>query len=327
VRIFFVALGVVLLTAGGARGADTPPPLRMGTLVPDGTAWARELKAFAREIEDGAHLKVKIYWGGIAGDEREMVARVARGQLDAIAAAAVCTELAPSLQVTRLQGLFPNRDEHERLVRQIPHVDEEFKKAGFVNLGVAGMGPSVVFTRTPVTSWDELKKQRLWRWDIDPAAWQQDRMMGLTVVPGSVNGAAEAFDAGKVDGFVALAASALAFQWQSRAPNILPLELDYLNACMLVRISSWDELSLETQRTVRAAAAKLTRRMELVGRDVDHVVLSGTLTGHGVHARPVPPATRDAFFGAAQKTRARAATEGHVPPEALQWVLQQLGVK
>jgi hypothetical protein len=46
-----------------------------------------------------------------------------------------------------------------------------------------------------------------------------------------------------------------------------------------------------------------------------------------VHARPVPPATRDAFFGAAQKTRARAATEGHVPPEALQWVLQQLGLK
>lgn len=322
-----LALGLVLLTAGVVRGADTPPPLRLGTLVPDGTAWARELKAFSREVEDGAHLKIKIYWGGIAGDERAMVSRVGRGQLDAIAAAAVCTELAPSLQVTRLQGLFPNRDEHERLVRQIPHVDEEFKKAGFVNLGVAGMGPSVVFTRTPVTSWDELKKLRLWRWDIDPAAWQQDRMMGLTVVPLSVDGAAAAFDAGKVDGFVALASSALAFQWQSRAPNILPLEFDYLNACMLVRISSWDELSLETQRTVRAAAAKLTRRMELVGRDVDHVVLSGTLTGHGVHALAVPAATRDAFFGAAQKTRARAAAEGHVPQEALQWVLQQLAAR
>ena len=212
-------------------------------------------------------------------------------------------------------------------MRQIPNVDDEFKKAGFVNLGVAGMGPSVVFTRDPVTTWAQLKKQRLWRWDLDPVAWQQDRMMGLDVVPLSVNGGAAAFDAGKVDGFVALAASALAFQWQSRAPNILPLEFDYLNACMLVRISSWDELPLDTQRTVRAAAAKLTRRMEFLGRDVDHVVLSGTLTGHGVHAFPVPAATREAFFGAAHQTRARAATEGHVPPEALQWVLQQLGIK
>jgi TRAP-type C4-dicarboxylate transport system substrate-binding protein len=313
-----------MATAGGVRGADTPPPLRFGTLVPDGTAWARELKAFAREVEDGAHLKIKIYWGGIAGDEREMVSRVKRGQLDAIAGAAVCTELAPSLAVTRLQGLFPNRDAHERLVRQIPHVDDEFKKAGFVNLGTAGMGPSVVFTRAPVSSWEELKKVRLWRWDIDPAAWQQDRMMGLTVVPLSVNSAAAAFDEGKVDGFVALAASALAFQWQSRAPNILPLELDYLNACMLVRQSSWDELSVETQRAVSAAGAKLARRMEFVGRDVDRVVLGGTLTGHGVHARAVPAATRDAFFDAAKQTRAKAAAEGHVPADALQWVQQQL---
>jgi hypothetical protein len=58
-------------------------------------------------------------------------------------------------------------------------------------------------------------------------------MMGLDVVPCTVDGAAAAFDAGKIDGFIALASSALAFQWQSRAPNILPLEFDYLNACMI----------------------------------------------------------------------------------------------
>jgi TRAP-type C4-dicarboxylate transport system substrate-binding protein len=320
-------LAVVIATAGVGRAADAPPTLRVGTLVPDGTAWARELKAFAREVDDGAHQRVKIYWGGIAGDEREMVARIKRGQLDGIAGAAVCTDLAPSLQVTRLQGLFPSREAHERLVRQIPNVDDEFKKAGFVNLGVAGMGPSIVFTRTPVTSWAELRKQRLWRWDLDPVAWQHSRMLGLTVVPLSVNAGAAAFDGGKVDGFVALAASALAFQWQSRAPNILPLEMDYLNACMIIRQGAWDELPIETQRTLRAAGAKLQRRMELVGHDVDRIVLSGTLTGSGVHAFPVPAATRDAFFAAAQKTRERAAAELHVPAEALRWVLHELGVK
>lgn len=324
-----IALALAALVAGTGlcRAADPAPVLRFATLVPDGTAWSRELKAFAREIEDGTHQRVKFYWGGIAGDEREMVARVKRGQLDGIAGAAVCTDLAPSLQVTRIQGLFPNRDTHERLVRQIPNVDEEFKKAGFINLGVTGMGPSIVFTRTPVTSWSELKKMRLWRWDIDPVAWQQDRMMGLTVVPTSVTSGAAAFDGGKVDGFVALAASALAFQWQSRAPNILPLEMDYLNACMLLRQGAWDELPLETQRAVRAAGAKLQQRMELVGRDIDRVVLSGTLTGAGVHVSPVPAATREAFAAAAHQTRARVAAELHVPAEALRWALHELGVK
>jgi TRAP-type C4-dicarboxylate transport system substrate-binding protein len=317
----------VLLVAGSARAADPAPPLRFGTLVPDGTAWARELKAFAREVEDGAHQRIKFYWGGIAGDEKEMLARIKRGQLDGAAGAVICTELAPSLQVARLQGIFPNRDTHERLLHQIPNVDEEFKKAGFFNLGVGGLGPSIVFTRAPVTTWAELQKVRLWRWDLDPVAWQQDRLMGLTVVPGSVEGAAAAFDKGQVDGFVALSASALAFQWQSRAPNILPLELDYLQACMIVSLTAWDALPTDTKQAMRAAGAKLLRRMELVGRDVDRVVLSGTLTGHGVHAATVPPATRDAFFNAARATRAHAAAEGHVPADALQWVLHELGIK
>src|SRR5512142_1683783 len=118
----------IVLLGGSARAADPAPALRFGTLVPDGTAWARELKAFAREVEEGAHQRVKFYWGGIAGDEKETLARIARGQLDGAAGAVVCTELAPSLQVTRLQGLFPSRDDHERLLRQIPNVDEEFRK-------------------------------------------------------------------------------------------------------------------------------------------------------------------------------------------------------
>jgi TRAP-type transport system periplasmic protein len=324
---FRFALIVILLGAGVARAADPPPPLRFGTLVPDGTGWARELKAFGREIEDGAHVRVKIYWGGIAGDEREIVARIRRGQLDGAAGASMCTDLAPSLKVTRLQGIFPNRDAHEHLVRQIPNVDDEFKKAGFINLGVGGLGPSIVFTRAPVTSWAELKKLRLWRWDLDPVAWQQDAMMGLTVVPGSVEGGAALFDSGKVDGFVALAASALAFQWQSRAPHVLPLEMDYLNACVIVSLTAWDALPIEAQQTVRAAGAKLQQRMELVGRDNDRVVLSGTLTGSSVHPTRVPAATRDAFLAAARATRERAVADGHVASGVVQWMLHQLGGK
>lgn len=315
------SLAALLLLSSVARAE---PPLRVGTLVPDGTAWARELKAFAREVESGAALKVKFYWGGIAGDEREMVSRARRGQLDGVAGATVCTELAPSLKVTRLQGLFPNRDEHERLARQIPGVEAEFKKSGFVSLGLAGMGPSVVFTRAPVQSWEELKKLRLWRWDLDPVAWQQDRAMGLTVVPLSVDAAAAAFDAGKVDGFVALAASALAFQWQSRAPVILPLELDYLQACLVFTQAAWDALSIEARQTIQSAGGKLTQRMQLVGRDADHTVLSGALMGHGVRATAVPPALHDAFFGAARSTRARAVSDGQVPPAAEEWVRQHL---
>lgn len=312
----------IALWCAVASAAD--PPLRMGTVVPDGTSWARELKAFAREVEEGSHVKVKFYWGGITGDDAEAIRRIRRGQLDGAAGAATCSELAPSLKATRLQGIFPTRDDHERLVHQLPHLEEEFRKQGFVVLGIVSLGPSVLFSRTPVTSWDQIKRLRLWRWDIDPVAWQHDRLMGLTIVPTSVENASAAFDGGKVDGFVALAASALAFQWHSRAPYILPLEFDYLNACLVLSLSAWDALSIETQRTVRAAGAKLERRMELVGRESDRTVLQA-FVGHTVRSTTVPAATREAFVKAAHDTRARAEGDGQVPGDAVQWILQHLG--
>jgi TRAP-type C4-dicarboxylate transport system substrate-binding protein len=314
------------VSAGGVVAAGEPtPPLRFGTVVPDGTAWARELKAFAREVEEAGHKPVKFYWGGIAGDERSMVSRIKRGQLDGIAGATVCVDLMPSLKATRLQGFFGDRDQFEKLSHALPGLDEEARKHGFVFLGLAGMGPSVVFSKTPIESWAQLRKMRLWRWDLDEVAWKQDKMMGLDVQPMSVESAAEAFDAGKLDGFVALAASAFAFQWQSRAPNILTLELDYLNACIVVSEATFGALPIETQKAIRAAGAKLQHRMELVGRDVDRPVLSGALIGHGIRAWPVPAALRESFEKAAHETVGRAATDGQVPSGALDWVQKQLG--
>jgi TRAP-type C4-dicarboxylate transport system substrate-binding protein len=313
-------VGALLL--GGPARADVV--LRMGTVVPDGTAWARELKAFAREVEDNAHQKMKFYWGGIAGDEHAMLQRIKRGQLDGAAGAAVCADVAPSLKVTRIQGLFPNRDAAERLVHQVPNLDEEARKAGFVWLGVGGLGPSVVFSRNRISTWEELAAARLWRWDLDPVAFKQDQAMGLHVVPMPVETAAEAFDQGKLDGFVALAASALAFQWHSRAPHILPLEFDYLNACIIISVQSFEALPIETQKVIRAAGAKLQHRMELVGREMDRPVMSGALVGKGIHAWPVAPALHDRFYKAAHETTKNAAAEG-VPHEALEWVQKNLG--
>lgn len=316
----FWVLGALLLS--GPAHADAV--LRMATAVPDGTSWARELKAFAREVEDNAHQKMKFYWGGIAGDERTMVQRVKRGQLDGAAGASMCADIAPSLKVGRIQGIFPNRDEAERLVHKMPNLDEEARKQGLVWLGVGGLGPSVVFSKNRISTWEELSQARLWRWDLDPVAFKHNQAMGLHVVPLSIESAAEAFDQGKLDGFVALAASALAFQWHSRAPHILPLEFDYLTACIVISVQTFEALPIETQKVIRAAGAKLQHRMELVGREMDRQILSGALVGKGIHAWPVAPALRERFEKAAHESAQKAAAEG-VSHEALDWVQKNLG--
>src|SRR5438270_13701597 len=95
------------LVAGFAARADEVT-LRMGTMAPEGTAWARELNAFARDVAARTNGQVHIRWyfGGISGEEPTMGERIRRGQLDGAASGGpLCETLAPSMRVMRVVGL------------------------------------------------------------------------------------------------------------------------------------------------------------------------------------------------------------------------------
>ncbi len=81
--------------------------IRMATVAPDGTSWARELKAFDREVQTVTHgqVRVKWYFGAIAGGEDEVKERIERNQLDGAASGGMmCQRVAPSMRVTRVMG-------------------------------------------------------------------------------------------------------------------------------------------------------------------------------------------------------------------------------
>ena len=113
----WIAFVLVLAIAGAGR-AEPATVLRIATAAPDGTGWAREIRAFAREVEISTHGKVTVKWyfGGIAGDEVEVADRVQRGQLDGTASGGVlCQRSSPTMRVIGLQGMVQTRDEARHL--------------------------------------------------------------------------------------------------------------------------------------------------------------------------------------------------------------------
>ena len=121
-RRSLAALVAFVALAGARPAAAEPIVLRVGTAAPDGTGWAREFTAFARWVEAEAKgaLRIKLYFNSVAGDEIEMGERVRRGQLDGVASGQfLCQQLAPSMRVLRLPGLFQNRDEARDIVTRL----------------------------------------------------------------------------------------------------------------------------------------------------------------------------------------------------------------
>lgn len=325
------ALLFLVLMWPAAASAQTPPPVahnvvRFAAVPPDGTAWARELKAFGREVEAETHgdTRIKIYMGGIAGDEKQMDERIARGQLDGSVGGTMCVRHAPSMRVGRIRGIFRSADEATYVMSRLaPTLDTEFRQAGFVNLGTASLGTEVVLTRSPVRTLDELRKVKAWMWDEDAIGATMMQRMGFNVWIAPVGDAARAFDESRVDGFFAVPAAALAFQWSTRAKYLLDLRLGHFIGCMLMSVRAFDKLPVESQRAIRSASAKLAVRMEELARQQDTALLGGQFQKQGLQVIAAPEDMRTAYLSVARAAREQLS-KTLVPEETLQRVLAML---
>ena len=329
-----LATTALLLVCASAQAESEPPAqeptvLRMAAIAPEGTSWARELKAFARGVEaqTGGALRVKWYLGGMAGDEAEEVSRIRRDQLDGGAGAMICDILAPSLAVTRVAGLLRNRAEASRVVNMLgPTLTEEFQKHGFVFLGAAGFGLDVVFSRTPIRSLADLRRGHYWLRKYDDVLRATLTGIGMQLVELPYADAAHAYAEGRIDGFIATPASALAFQWAAQVKAYTDVKLAYLPGCMAISTRAFDKLPFAQQQVVRNEAATLAVRFEDVGRELDRQLLEEIFNRHGL-VRVTPSAEFRRELDAAF-LESRARLDGKlVSPALLQKTLRALAPK
>jgi TRAP-type C4-dicarboxylate transport system substrate-binding protein len=299
-----------------------PTVLRMAAIAPDGTLWARELKAFMRAVEagTGGAVKIKAYFGGIAGDEPTALERARKGQLSGAVGALMCEQLAPVLRVLRVPGLIRNREEARHVVNVLhPEITAEMSKNGFAYIGSAGFGLDVLFTRKPVTSMAELRATRFWLREHDEVMRSVLAQIGvqLTMVP-HIDGA-RLYDEGRVDGFITPPANALSFQFAGQAHAFTDFKLGYLIACGALTNASFDALPIAYREEILRQAAVLATRFEELNVEFDAQLLGKLFAKQGLRrVEPNPAFRRD--LDAALSSGRQAIDPALVPPALLKRV-------
>lgn len=303
-RLIFAAI----LCATAAAHAE-PITLRFATEAPDGTAWARLFRAMGRDIESSTRGEVgsKWYVGGIAGSELQMLDRLRRNQLDVVMSGGVlCMKLSPSMRALRQMGLFRSREEAAYVLGRLrPTIDAEFARNGFHNVGEAGLGGELIFSRQPVASLSDLKRARLWFWDLDETLRRQLAALGVGGAVGlPIEEAGRAYEERRSDGFLSVPSAALAFQWSAQTPYLSELRVGYLFGCMVIANHAWDSLSFDARGLLVEATGKFAARLEDLGRHQDAELVGSLFARQGVKQTPVSPSFAAEFAGAARAARA-----------------------
>jgi TRAP-type C4-dicarboxylate transport system substrate-binding protein len=308
VRTATLALLVALALSPSAHG-EVKYTLRMATVAPDGTAWAREVKAFSREVAEATHgeVQMKWYFGGIAGDDLQVQERIRKDQLDGVGSGGMlCERVSPSFRGLRVPGLYQSREEVRYVAQQMrPTFEQEFSAGGYAYLGHAVVGPIVIATRHPVRTLAELKRERMWMWDLDEMTNEPLKEMGLSLVGTPIDAAGAAYTDGKVDGFFGIPMAILAFQWSAQARYVSDVHANFLVSCLVTTNRAMDRLPLEHRQAIRSATAKLSTRLEAVEEDLDRKLLGGLFKQQGLLPAPTAEGFGAEFFEAAHDASLR----------------------
>jgi TRAP-type C4-dicarboxylate transport system substrate-binding protein len=279
--------------------------IKLGSLAPVGSPWELGLKRVAAEWErlSGGTVTVRIYSGGVAGDEPDMVRKMRIGTLNAAL-----------ITVSGLQGIFNGvktlsyplllRDDGELayvLDRMKPFFDRQLTARGFKPVMWSPGGWVYFFSRAPVVTPDDLRKQKLWVWSGNPDEIRAYQNAGFQTVTIASTDLMTSLQGGMVDALVTSPLVAASSQWFGIAGNMSTLKLGPLWGAAVVSTRTWDQVPADLQPRFIEAAQKIadTLAPDLVEADGRAI---GVMQKYGLKINPVTTGAAREWVDVLQKT-------------------------
>ena len=281
-------VAATLLTAGALVLACASPSLaatfKIATVSPDGSVWMKLLRGAGKEIEaktDG-RVRLKLYPGGVMGDDRAMMRKMRVGQLQgAVVTAGVFNRIFPDLHLYNLPMQF-------RSLAEVDHVRPRFdgelaqglEEAGFICVGFAEVGMAYAMATREMRSLADARGLRVWTPHGDEIAAKAIAGFGITPVPLTISDVLAGLQTRLIDTVAAPLVGAVALQWHGQLKYVLDLPFMYIYAPMVLVKRPFERLEPEDQAVVRKVLGAAVGEADARNRR-DHDAVRKVLEGPG----------------------------------------------
>ncbi len=283
---------------GRARADEPEFVLKVATVAPAGTPWAKQLSRLKKTIktESEGRIKVKTYLGGALGDEIATAEATKRGTVQIFGGTAgALAQQIPELAVLELPYLFDKEKTADNVLDNVIRGDihDLMWERGYKLLFFSENGYRSIGSSFPISSPADLanRKMRSQESDVHLNTW---RALGGSPVPIAVTEVLSALQTGVVDGFDNTPLFAFAASWYQAITHFTLTEHIYQPGIVVASRKFWESLPADLQTIVQGDPAKLAKKGRRGVRSIKDLLVQNFVDA-GIELKKLSSSERAAF--------------------------------
>jgi TRAP-type C4-dicarboxylate transport system substrate-binding protein len=301
--------------------------LKFATLAPEGTGWVKAMTDWADRVdkESRGRLKIKLYPGGITGDEPDVLRKIRFGQLQgaAITGHGIGMIYSPA-RALEMPFLFQGYGELDAVRNQLsPEFGAGLRQHGFELVGWLDVGPVHLFSKSPIHSIDDLPQHRVWLWDGDELAEAFFAVAGLHPIPLSIIKVFAGLSGGAIDTIYAPPLAAIAMQWFTETSYVSDAAITDGIGALVVARRFYDGLPHDLQALLTRTGREVAARMIRETREDSQKTLA-MLKDYGLQFVPWTKGDDRRVVDLRDRAAAMLAKRGYIPADLFQRVRRML---
>lgn len=267
--------------------------IKIATLAPEGSPWIKTFQTIDAEVREKTdnQIGIKVYPGGVLGDEKDMLRKMHIGQIHGAAlTSAGLSAIYGELDVFQIPFLFESHHEVDYVIDEMDAFFQKgFEENGYILLGWSEGGFVRLMSTAPVATMDDLRKLKVWTWEDSPMTKVIFDQANVSAIPLSVPDVLVGLQTGLVDVVYAPPSGAILLQWFTKTKYITDVKLIYLVGGLVMQKKMFNKLSPEHQKILLETCRHRMNELKTIIRKENQEALQ-VMIKHGAKIiTPTPP--------------------------------------
>ena len=303
--------------------------LKIATLAPNGTPGSQIMQAAAAKIKaatDG-RVTIKIYGGGVMGNDVQVIRKIRSGQLQGAAVGTgALARFYGGLELYNLPMVFSDYDEVDYIRNQFDEqIRQGLEEAGFVTFGFAEIGFAYAMSKHRISSVDDARQQKVWVPTDDRSALRALQAFGIAPIPLGLVDVLLALQSGTINAVPSPAHATIFLRWHTQVKYLLNLPLIYTYGMLAVDKKKFFKLNVKDQLTVRNHMGDAFKAIDQANRK-DQEAAFAALKNQGIEFVNPTASEVEVWQSLAQEAVAKTVSSGLLSKELYEDMQQRLDV-